>query len=79
MERKSLNLPLANSGLSGRYKNVIRDDEHEKKYKRVNVGIPTITPSHAEIKLKRDNERLIKRIERLENGPFGIKTWFKCN
>lgn len=45
----------------------------EMKYKRATVKIPTISDSHATIKLRKDNERLIRHIERLENGPFGKK------
>jgi len=42
-----------------------------KAYKRVIVKIPIINPSCSEIKLKRDNERLIKRLEQLDKWAMG--------
>lgn len=51
--------------------------EKKAKYKRSTVKIPKITPSNSEVQFRKDTEKLIKRLERLESGPFGIKKWFK--
>ncbi|MBD8007688.1 hypothetical protein [Bacillus norwichensis] len=50
-----------------------------KKYKRATISISKITPSNFTIKLRKDNKRLIKRLERLEqleNVPFIVRRWF---
>lgn len=47
--------------------------------KRVSVVPPIISPSSSRIKLRRDNERLVKKLEQSEFGLFGIKKWFNCN
>lgn len=52
------------------------------KYKRANLKLPPIPDSNSTIKLRKDNERLIQRLEYLErleeNGPFGLKRLIKC-
>lgn len=54
-------------------------DKKVNETKRVTVVPPKITPSSSRIKLRRDNERIIKRLEELEGWPFRIKKYFKCN
>ncbi|SDZ68391.1 hypothetical protein SAMN05421736_13418 [Evansella caseinilytica] len=44
-----------------------------KKYRRANVVIPNIHPSHFSNQLRRENQRLIKRLERLERGLYGMR------
>lgn len=48
-----------------------------ERFKRANVIIPAITPTSFSIRLREDNERLIRHLERLERGTFGIKKLFK--
>ncbi|WP_157052430.1 hypothetical protein [Ornithinibacillus contaminans] len=53
--------------------------KEEIKYKRATVKIPKITLSHSYIKLKKENERVIRHLDKLERGHFGIKKWFNKN
>lgn len=50
-----------------------------EKTKRVSIIPPKLTPSRSRMKLRQDNYRLIRRLEHLEMGRFGIKRWFNSN
>ncbi|CAM4194475.1 MULTISPECIES: DnaA N-terminal domain-containing protein [Lederbergia] len=43
-------------------KKVIDDDSSQQKYKKVSVEIPIITPSNHSIRLRRENERIIRSL-----------------
>lgn len=43
-----------------------------KRFERVPVEIPNIPSSNFSRKLRKDNERLIKRLNKTKNHPFSI-------
>lgn len=51
----------------------------KKITKRVTIIPPIIMPSSFKIKLRRNNERLLLRLQQLEQGSLGIEKWFNHN
>nr|WP_026682650.1 hypothetical protein [Priestia megaterium] len=52
------------------YSNI--NNESKKKYKRANVRIPKISESNRSRKLREKNERIVRELNRMEYGPFGL-------
>ncbi|WP_153461413.1 hypothetical protein [Sediminibacillus terrae] len=54
-------------------------DSTKKKYKRANVTLPKIMESNRSRKLRKKNERIVRELNRMEYGPFGLfKLIRKC-
>jgi DNA-binding transcriptional MerR regulator len=54
-------------------------DRTKKKYKRASVRIPKISENNRSRKLREENERIVRELNRMEDGPFGLfKLIRKC-
>lgn len=55
------------------------NERPKPKYKRANVTLPKIMESNRSRKLREENERIIRELNRREYGPFGLfKLIRKC-
>lgn len=69
---------IKNSPRHNDYGNLM-NERPKPKYKRANVKIPTIVESEHSRELRHKNERIVRELSRMQNGPFGLYAFFgKC-